>query len=80
MESKSRGVLDPRFRGDDGFLWSGAVHHTPSHRRPGLTRASINFARIVSKTSPMIRAYELRRLVLVAMAAAAVRFSTPSLA
>jgi hypothetical protein len=52
MESKGHGILGPRFRGDDGFLWRGGVLHT----------------------------HELRRLVLVAMAAAAVRFSTPSLA
>ena len=52
MESKSHGVLGPRLRGDDGFLWSGRV----------------------------LNPHELRRLVLVAMAAAAVRFSTPSLA
>jgi hypothetical protein len=24
MESKDYGVLDPRFRGDDGFFWSSA--------------------------------------------------------
>jgi hypothetical protein len=33
MESRIRGVLGPRFRGDDGLLWRGAVHHTPGHHR-----------------------------------------------
>jgi hypothetical protein len=38
MESKGRGVLGPRFRGDDGVLWGGVVYHLTPHAPSQLPR------------------------------------------
>jgi hypothetical protein len=49
MESKSHGILGPRIRGDDGFLWSSAVRHISGHHGSSsamMALATTNFPRL----------------------------------
>jgi hypothetical protein len=42
MESRRCGVLNPRLRGDDGFLWSSAVRHIVSRHSRRLGSLNLN--------------------------------------